>query len=783
MFKLDDSATLLFSALSVLLPTITHLFQIHPKYGVFIFAVDFYLNYKTSEEIRSFWRMDNYKVLQKMTYRFGNAIPYLMLYNFIMTYTIYFIERGINDKFYNDNDKLIELNRQLAESNAKYEKAVTLLEIAKKDLAEYNTRLEKANKILEDASKSKDLLLASVSHEFRNPLNSLMGNLDLLYDEITDPKCKEMLEITKNCGEVLLNLINNVLDVAKIAAEKLALTVLPTNTYKFIEKVWRISAINIRQKCLKGQIYVSNDIPRTLMLDANRIVQILLNLIGNSTKFTEKGGINFYVSWSPKMTSELTEPHPYFSSLIKSRSQELSSCCFSSRAISRNDGSLAALGSVLGDPQCDETSLIDLSKKLQNDVETRRTFSSKFLKDIVCESNFTFDTNEYSISEKLEKNYMNKALRDANGGIGYLKLEIIDTGCGISSEAKAQLFQPFVQESTNTMKKFGGTGLGLYITKQIIGKMNGSITLHSTKYVGSDFIVIIPTEVVTEEMSPAMSGACVEKFKGHNALVVEDDPYNQFILKMYLDKIGIKHVIAKNGLEAVKIFEQAKEGYFSFVTMDIYMPHLDGLSTSRAIREIERKRKAQEIVPIIIISSNVTECDKFAATNPNGNIKAAEILMKPVSIKDFHGSVVQLMKKKMKMSQLHSLKNLSVLVVDDDPFNLKVAVSHLQKYGMSCDTAMNGLQALKMIMNGGLDKYAAIIMDSEMPIMDGITATIEVKKFCKNANKDIKIIGVSGREDEEFKLRWKASGLCAMYTKPANYKKIIEEIGGLSQLF
>ena len=182
--------------------------------------------------------------------------------------------------------------------------AQNCLRIANQELSAANnklkatlTLLEKTNKELTEAVKSRELFIASVSHELRNPLNSMLGNIELLILEVKDSKWLEMLEICKTCGGILLGLVNNILDVAKISAEKLELSYVPTNLYALIERVWTISTIKIREKKLKGYLGLSANLPKLAEIDSHRLNQILLNLIGNAIKFTEAGFLKVVVTW------------------------------------------------------------------------------------------------------------------------------------------------------------------------------------------------------------------------------------------------------------------------------------------------------------------------------------------------------------------------------------------------------------------------------------------------------------------------------------------------------
>jgi len=482
--------------------------------------------------------------------------------------------------------------------------------------------LEKTNKDLKGAIQARELFIASVSHELRNPLNGLMGNIELLRLEVKNEKWLKALDTCKISSEILLGQINNVLDVAKINAEKLELHTQPENFHKLVEKVWKISEISIKQKKLQGELHIAQDFPKYIELDSHRLTQILLNLIGNASKFCKEGFINVVITWHPNARIEtLRRPTHAFVS-------------------HKNERILSSSTNLLPKDKRRQRSYTDLAFYEYEDTEKRftnmndilqRKFDVKSLRDVENTSvsyslhDFTknvsdgiFDTNEVE-----KKN-------------GIIKIEVVDSGCGMTKEAVSNLFKPFSQADSSITRKFGGTGLGLYITKQIIQKMGGEIHAYSKEGQGSTFCVLIPTQTANKSEVPQEAESNNNKIKDDfhqlpegKALIVDDLQDNQFILTNYLDKLNIQTDIACNGQEALDLFKSKPPGYYSFITMDLQMPIMDGLTASREIRKYELKLNSGIEVPIIVITGNCAETEKFKCLNPTGEIRAFNFFRKP----------------------------------------------------------------------------------------------------------------------------------------------------------
>ncbi len=615
-----------------------------------------------------------------------------------------------------------------------------------KELQETLNLLEKSNKNLKEALQSRELFIASVSHELRNPLNCLIGNIELLRLDVKNEKWLKTLETCKLCSEVLLGQINNVLDVAKINAEKLELHYLPENFSKIIDKVWKISSISIQQKKLKGELKILGGFPNFIKTDSHRLTQILLNLIGNATKFAKTGGISVIASWHQNAKIEsLKNPSQEYIDLLSHNKK-------SSFDLLRGDNEASFDSDTTFATSSEYHDLIEKTIALEGVL--KREFGAKLINRIESNDYIESTPRNSTVPEKKKSCFKNYNIPTE----GIIKIEVIDTGCGISQEALQNLFQPFKQADSSITRRFGGTGLGLYITKQIVEKMGGEILAFSHENYGSDFCVLIPVTTVNQnEVHEEEEESGSQVMKG---LIVDDSLENQMIFKSYFEKLGIQADIAGNGLEALKMFKEKGRKYYNFITMDLQMPIMDGLTSSEEIRKHERLIGAEEDpVPIIMITGNCGDTQKNKCLDKNGLIKASNFFRKPFTFDECKSMIQSLTIK----------EPLKVLIVDDDSFNLAVTKEYLQRNNFICKTCISGAEAISSIKS---EDYDVVLMDCEMPEMDGFTTTNLLKKIRPNAY----VIGVTGNRREECLKRCLDSGMNEVETKPVDFKKLIINI-------
>jgi CheY-like chemotaxis protein len=235
-----------------------------------------------------------------------------------------------------------------------------------------------------------------------------------------------------------------------------------------------------------------------------------------------------------------------------------------------------------------------------------------------------------------------------------------------------------------------------------------------------------------------------------------------------LSKLGIDSTVCISGTQGINQLIQKGCGYFSFITMDIQMPEIDGITTAKIIRKYEQEQNWKK-TPIVFISGNSMERERLTCIDPRGDIKAAFFLRKPLLFTQCQNFVDALLNDKIE-------NKLSVLVVDDDVFNTTVVSNYLKRAGIKCESMHSGADALHKITSGSAD-YQVILMDCEMPGMDGLTTTMKIKEHLKQTFKhDIIIIGITGHTDKDTLNKCSKAGMQIVYYKPVNFDELIKYI-------
>ena len=359
-----------------------------------------------------------------------------------------------------------------------------------------------------------------------------------------------------------------------------------------------------------------------------------------------------------------------------------------------------------------------------------------------------------------------------------------DTGVGISPERQAAVFDRFTQADGSTTRKYGGTGLGLTISKQLVEAMGGKIGVESTPGVGSIFWFDIKFEKQPPEKrggTAPLSFAGPVNMSAARILVIDDNQTNRLILTKNVEAMGCRVEAVSSGakgLESLRNAHRAGDPYH-VVLLDMQMPGMDGEQTARAIKS----DPAVKDVKILILTSMGHRGDaaRLEALGCSG------YLLKPVKQQMLFDAVITVLGREKEESPglitRHVLaeqrkSNLRLLLAEDNPINQKVAVTVLQKAGYSVDAVDNGLDALTKVKN---NQYNAVLMDVQMPVMDGFEATQQIREWERERGTHIPIIAMTAHAMQGDRERCLEAGMDDYITKPLQPKVLFSALDRWAQ--
>jgi len=353
-----------------------------------------------------------------------------------------------------------------------------------------------------------------------------------------------------------------------------------------------------------------------------------------------------------------------------------------------------------------------------------------------------------------------------------LLFEVIDTGIGITTEVRSRLFQPFSQGDISTSRKYGGTGLGLAISKRLVEIMDGTLDAESIPDRGTRFWFTIqlvecaiPVATIEYEFHPELRGVTI--------LCVDDNEINREIIKRQIESWQMHCDVAVNAAEALSMLKKAavdKEPY-ALVIVDYMMPGMTGVEMIQIMRELNDIAKT----PVIMVSSLGT------SFNPEEikQLGISMVLFKPLRHGKLYENIVAVLKSVRETGEAFIApepvktipqvkKKARILLVEDNTINQQVASRILNRLGYHADIAANGLETLKAMQQ---IPYDLILMDCQMPEMDGYTATEEIRKIeKKQQKKHIPIIAMTAHALKGDREKCLASGMDDYMSKPIDMK-------------
>jgi PAS domain S-box-containing protein len=317
-----------------------------------------------------------------------------------------------------------------------------------------------------------------------------------------------------------------------------------------------------------------------------------------------------------------------------------------------------------------------------------------------------------------------------------LRFEVTDTGIGLSPEAQARLFQPFSQADSTTTRRFGGTGLGLAICKQIVGLMGGEIAVHSTSGQGSTFWFTLRLEKQPPPASAAAPAPDVESLRGLRVLAVDDNATNRAVLQQTIHAWGLQCDLASNGREALERTQTAAEAGkpYELALVDFHMPGMDGVALARALREVPGTAS----LPMILLTS----LDRRLPRTELSEAGIMDVLTKPIRGQELlrviqravgpssAGASDQRPGRLLAVAAAQeptaaSRVPLRILVAEDNVVNQRVVQLQLKKLGYTADLVANGIEVLDALER---TCYDVVLMDCQMPEMDGYEATRRLRQ-------------------------------------------------------
>jgi len=515
------------------------------------------------------------------------------------------------------------------------------------------SELEMARDKAEEATRAKSDFLAKMSHEIRTPLNGLVANLEFLKISQINADQRECVDSAQFCSDTLLGIIGDILDLSKIEADKLELEMRPVSLHGVIDEVIAMMRHRSEGKNLHLNAFIDPTLPTTILTDSLRLRQVLINLIGNSIKFTEEGGIHLQVL--------------------------------------------------------------------------------------------------YTKDEQ---------------GVSWINCKVIDSGAGFAQDKAQQLFEAFSQEDSSTTRVYGGTGLGLTICKRIVEMMGGWICCAGIPGYGATFEFSAPFEIV--EDAPALETSDLNEYK---ILIIDDDSE--------LTKVAV----SKFELSGAQIVQSDSLDLGDEDEINSIVVVTNNLDEHQWNKESSIFRK----LPKILISETSDQkwihqaiksgfhyffCDDFDWN------KVFYLIRNFTKTEDIEETSLGVDIASL-TQEIHN-KNIlyPVLVVDDFPMNRQVAKKQLAAFGLECQLAENGQEALELATK---NSYSLILTDCSMPVMNGFEFTRSYREWEKDNNRRVPIIAMTanalkGDDDKCF-----AAGMDDYVSKPVTLEqlagKLIDNLG------